>query len=93
MCSNTVITHSPCPNLQAGSPTRPKSEIETRRPRREARGQGRGGAPLVLLVALAPGDPRLLPTPKQAAEEVRCLMPAGGQMIVFGWVLADVFAE
>lgn len=27
------------------------------------------------------------------AERVRRLAPAGGQMIVFGWVLADIFAE
>lgn len=48
VCSNTAIIHSPCPNLQAGSPTRPKGETETRRPRGEAKGQERGGAPLVL---------------------------------------------
>ena len=44
-CSPTAITHSPCPNLQAGSPTRPKGETETEGPEERQKAR-RGAVPL-----------------------------------------------
>lgn len=91
MCSNIAITHCPHLNLQARSPTRQKMRPAGREEAEEgARGQERGGAPLVLGPSLAPGQP--WPT-RQGLEGVRWVTPAGGQMVVFGWVLNDIFAE
>ena len=89
--SCAVTVPSPTPQAQTGKPGTPL--VQRARPRpagpeetEEGQEARRGAAP-------ASGDPNHPTPPKQAAEEVRWLMPAGGQMIVFGWVLADVFAE
>lgn len=79
------LTRSPpASHLQTSMPGRPRKPGDLQAERRQRRGQeARRGAMALWSSQLGAG-----PT-----ERVRRLAPAGGQMIVFGWVLADIFAE
>lgn len=78
----------PTPHLQTDQvphPDKRQAPQDDRRGRRWGERPGEGRCPC--------GPPARRRPIRRALEGLRRLAPAGDQMIVFGWVLGDIFAE